>query len=1202
MRSSRITSFPASFRCLLFFIVIAVAPGSYAQSPAFVFTKLVDTNDPVPGGNGTLFLPAEQPAFDGAFTVFRNGNNLAPDALWSFGAGGALKLLDLTAAVPGGTGNFSVITDIPVVRSGTVVFAGRDSATSGFTGGLYSIPAIGGAITRIANRNVAIPGGTGNFTGGFQQFSLDGTRVAFNGSGSVPGDGGIFAADVTGANLAALANGAHPTHTEFTFPVVNFVFPSISAGVVAFFGNNVFDPSTGYNALYTVSAAGGFAYSEPVTTNIPLPGDSTNPFHTRFGRPRLSGDNLFFPADDANTNPNFFGLYRMARSGGALTRIADVNSSLPGVAPISEFPYFAASGSQLAFTAIGPNSQFGLYVGDGVTTTKVVAAGDSGPFADSRGRVSRIDLGPYSFSGGQFVARIAASFSATGVYLVTPFAQSADVTATVSASPASPAIGATITLTLTVTNSGPASAQTPVARLTLPPGLAFLGASGGGTFDAVTRDVSFPLATLANGGNAAVTVSARVDLPGTLTAAGYATSATADSNRRNNHAYVSLPGPAPRASYYEIRTIADSRTSIPDRSGQTFGFQGGNGPLPATDGDRVVFVGTEAGAAALWSAKLDGTGGFTRLLTTGVDNVPGFPGDTFSGFASLRLRNGTAAFNGTTAIPARHGLFSKPAGGGDLAVIANTATPRPGGGAVFDFVQSFQLGQLGDGQITFLAQGGIYAFPVAGGGAGQAVVLPNSSIPITAGGASTFAEPSISGRRVVFDTTLNSVHSTFTDERRFETHVSPADISPSDPLNGTFANVGGGIVGPQVEGNTVVFRAYSGTGASIGGIYSVTGEGAPVKLVDTRTAVPGGTGNFSSVNQSYGILPFSFSGGEVVFIGTDAGTSRTGIYSVPAAGGAIRKIVAVGDVINGRSFIQNFTQPVIQTNALGQRQVVFQAGFFDFAANVGGTGVYAAVPVSRLVNLSTRLRVETGDNIGIAGFVITGGGNKRVLIRALGPSLAAFGVTNVLGNPSLEVKNSSAVTLQQNDNWRSTQQAEITATGFAPGNDLESALVATLGAGNYTALLSGGGGAGVSIVEVYDLDPVSDANSARLINVSTRGTVQTGENVMIGGFVLGGEEPRKVLVRALGPVLTSFGVPGALQNPTIQLFRGSTALAQNDDWRGTQQVEITASGFPPGDNRESAIVATLQPGAYTVTVGGVGATSGVGLVEIYELP
>lgn len=244
--------------------------------------------------------------------------------------------------------------------------------------------------------------------------------------------------------------------------------------------------------------------------------------------------------------------------------------------------------------------------------------------------------------------------------------------------------------------------------------------------------------------------------------------------------------------------------------------------------------------------------------------------------------------------------------------------------------------------------------------------------------------------------------------------------------------------------------------------------------------------------------------------------------------------------------------------------------------------------------------METGQNIGIAGFVVQGPGTKRVLVRGIGPSLTAFAIAGALADPILTLKNASGLTMATNDDWRSTQQTDIANSGFAPSDARESAIVATLPAGSYTALLAGvGDTSGVALVEVYDLEPTS---TARLINISTRGNVGTGNEVMIGGFVIGGNVPRRVIVRAIGPTLESFGVSGALANPTLRLFTGPTPTAENDDWRSTQQSEILSSGFPPTANQESAVVATLPPGSYTVIVSGLGDTTGVGLVEVFELP
>jgi uncharacterized delta-60 repeat protein len=254
-------------------------------------------------------------------------------------------------------------------------------------------------------------------------------------------------------------------------------------------------------------------------------------------------------------------------------------------------------------------------------------------------------------------------------------------------------------------------------------------------------------------------------------------------------------------------------------------------------------------------------------------------------------------------------------------------------------------------------------------------------------------------------------------------------------------------------------------------------------------------------------------------------------------------------------------------------------------------------PLPSLLNISTRLKVLTGDNTLIGGFIVTGYLPKRVIIRAIGPNL---GVSGALADPVLELHGSGTFTTITNDNWRDTQESEIQATGIPPGNDLESAIVATLPAGAYTAIVRGkDGGIGVGLVEAYDLESTADA---QLANISTRGFVDAGENVMIGGLIAGPASAGsgRVLLRALGPSLT--GVSNALQNPRLELRDGSgTLVAFNNDWRDTQEHAIEATGIPPVDDHEAAILWVLSPGNYTAIVQSEGTGTGVGLVEVYNL-
>jgi hypothetical protein len=257
-----------------------------------------------------------------------------------------------------------------------------------------------------------------------------------------------------------------------------------------------------------------------------------------------------------------------------------------------------------------------------------------------------------------------------------------------------------------------------------------------------------------------------------------------------------------------------------------------------------------------------------------------------------------------------------------------------------------------------------------------------------------------------------------------------------------------------------------------------------------------------------------------------------------------------------------------------------------------------AITPGTLGNISTRLRVETADNVLIGGFIITGTQPKKVIIRAIGPSLSSL-FPGALADPFLELRDSSGVLIRSNDNWRSDQEAEIIATTIPPSNDLESAIVETLPANNsaYTAIVRGANnGTGIGVVEVYDLNQAVDS---KLANISTRGLVQTGDDVLIGGLIVLGQNPLRVIVRAIGPSLT---VSGALADPILELHDGNGAtIASNDNWRSDQEAEIIATTIPPSNDSEAAIVRNLAPGNYTAIVRGVNGTTGVAVVEAYGL-
>ncbi|MFN2475083.1 MAG: sialidase family protein [Chthoniobacterales bacterium] len=262
---------------------------------------------------------------------------------------------------------------------------------------------------------------------------------------------------------------------------------------------------------------------------------------------------------------------------------------------------------------------------------------------------------------------------------------------------------------------------------------------------------------------------------------------------------------------------------------------------------------------------------------------------------------------------------------------------------------------------------------------------------------------------------------------------------------------------------------------------------------------------------------------------------------------------------------------------------------------------------SRQLDIATRARVLTGNDVLIAGFIITGNDAKKVIVRAIGPSLVTRGISGTLQDPTLDLRGPSGASVANNDDWRRDDQAGVQATGLAPSDDRESAIVQTLAPGAYTAVVRGkSDSTGVAVVEAYDLSPTGNS---RLANLSSRAVVGTDENVIIGGVIVGagqgvdGAGSARVLVRGIGPSLAQSGVANPLQNPELELVDANgTSIATNDDWGQTQASDIQATGIAPRDQRESALLVTLTKGAYTAILRGRDRTTGTGVVETYNLP
>ena len=419
----------------------------------------------------------------------------------------------------------------------------------------------------------------------------------------------------------------------------------------------------------------------------------------------------------------------------------------------------------------------------------------------------------------------------------------------------------------------------------------------------------------------------------------------------------------------------------------------------------------------------------------------------------------------------------------------------------------------------------------------------------------------------------------------------------STPGPARFVSAGGGFLAFDAAGNLFVsdpdgHRVLRFSAPFTNGMAADLVIGQPEFTRTARAQPPTATG----LNLPQGIA-FDPTGQLLV---ADSGSSRVTVYRPPFANGMAAR-EALGGTLTAEGPVG------------GAGAVPLPAGLaVDAAGNVvagigtpaGGAIVAFDQPLApwaapRLVNLSTRAAVQAGDNVLIGGFIIGGTGPKTVVVRARGPSLAAFGVAGVLANPLLQLFRADGTQAAVNDNWQqAANAAAIQASGFAPAHEFESAVRVTLDPGAYTAIVSGAGGVtGVGIVEVFEVD----GPAVPLANISTRGRVLTGENVMIAGFVIQGDEPRQVVVRARGPSLAPFGVPGVLANPLLQLFSGDgTPLLANDDWQQAANAQaLAASGFAPADAREAAILVTLNPGAYTAIVTGAGGATGVAIVEVF---
>ncbi|MFL6542222.1 MAG: hypothetical protein ACJ8I9_03555, partial [Chthoniobacterales bacterium] len=437
--------------------------------------------------------------------------------------------------------------------------------------------------------------------------------------------------------------------------------------------------------------------------------------------------------------------------------------------------------------------------------------------------------------------------------------------------------------------------------------------------------------------------------------------------------------------------------------------------------------------------------------------------------------------------------------------------------------------------------------------------------------------------------------------------------------NGAANNSVGGPYGGAYPGNVISGNALGGV--VIGTAAYPGASGSKNNRVEGNFVGTDGSGSSALGTQGNGIDVQFGAKGNVVRKNVVVGCSSHGIVLSQANSNALYGnwigMTNAGTLIANNGFgvyvvdsSNNTIQVPPSSAGPGTEQNFFginTTGRVQISGNSSGNINDASSPppptsATTFYNISTRARVGAGDNAVIGGFQVRGAGEKRVLIRAIGPSLTAFGLQDALPNPTIAIFRGQTQ-IASNDDWASSADAQaIVTTGLAPGSPLEAAAILSLPEGDYTAIVNGVGPTveGTALVEVYDLDASS---TAKLVNISTRAVVGVDDDIVIGGIIIHGQGTQTVVIRGIGPSLTQFGVSGALGDPTLRIANANgETIGVSDDWaNGLSAPEITALGRAPSKAQEAALVTNLAPGNYTALLSGVGRTTGVALIEAYKI-
>jgi YVTN family beta-propeller protein len=1089
--------FTTDMRRPAFFALIVALAAWPASLLAYTFTKVADSATAVPNGTGNFSSFSNMISVDALGNVaFCESNGSTNNGIYLWNAGTITRIADLNTAIPGGTGNFTNFAFFGNgIEAGRLAFRGNGASSQA---GLYAYAS--GSLVKIADTNTAIPGGTGNFIS-FGTAYVDGTNYAFIAPGN-SSQQGIYVSN--GTTLTRIADkssvvpgigGTYGWSAGLGFDNGNIGFNAFITG-----GTN---PGT---ALGGYTSAGGLVTLASTATAVPGAGSNFTGFNG--GPPDLSGTTLAFLGQYSGGNS---GIYTMDLAGGAITKIADLSTAVPGATGTFidlQSPNIVNGTVAFQATFSGGSAQ-GIYLSQGGVLSKVIDTTDK----IGGKTITALAIFENSLAAGYLAFRASFSDSTKGIYVTGIDIPGAPA---ISTQPATQSVAVGGTATFTVTASG--GTLTYQWKLN---GTALLGAT--------SATLTLTNVQLANAGSYTVDVT---------NSSGTTTSAAAVLT------VVTVSGQTAQIYVVNQGSLSVGEYSAPTGAAINASLVSGLGSHPtvlALSGGMLFVADSVSNTIAIYDAVTGAA--INTSFVTGLNSPNGialagsylFARSTSTSLGQYNVTTGAAVSTSFVT-----GL-SNPMG---IAVSGNKL-----------FVANYGSNTIGVYDATTGAV--INASFVTGLSTPLAIAVSGNSLFIA-----NYSSAS-SGSIGVYDATTGAA----INASLMTGLTAPRGIAVSG--NSLYAlNYNAGTIGEYNATTGAVVNAALVTGLSIpSGIAVAAAPTAPSISTQpaTQSAVVGGTATFT-VTASGGTLTYQWKLNGTALLGATSATLTLTNVQLANAG--------------------SYTVDV--TNSSGT------------TTSAAAVLTVAAGSANYLANLSVRVAMAAGQTL-IVGFVVDGGA-KPMLVRAAGPVLNKYGLTGVV-DPQLKLFNGSNTQVAVNDNWDSALATAFATLGAFPfdASSKDAALQQTI-SGPHSAQATATG-PGALLVEAYDAGP---NDGRKLINLSARFQVGTGDNILIAGFVVSGTGTVQLLIRAVGPTLTNYGVSGVLADPQLGIFDSSgTQIASNDNWSSSLSSTFTTLGAFAlnAASKDAAIVATLQAGKlYTVQVSGVGNTTGEALVEIYAIP